>query len=83
MVDPERLLWVPGQRTIFIPPPTLLPAEEFLSSVTGIQIKLIAMELHRREMIDAATLLKVFEIPNTNKVTVHEMWWHGDVVPRF
>jgi|SRR5207247_4164591 len=85
MVDPERLLWVPGQRTIFIPPPTLLPAEEFLS-VTGVQIKLVAKQLHRLGRIDTATLLRSFDIPNTNKVVMssssYEMWRHGfDSVP--
>ena len=87
MVDPERLLWVPGQRTIFIPPQvTLSPTNEFISWMTGVQIKLVAMQLHRLGRIDTATLLRSFDIPNTNKVVMssssYEMWRHGfDSVP--
>ena len=77
VVDPERLLWVPGQRTIFIPPAvTISPWDELIRSMTRTQIKLIAMQLHRFGRIDTATLLKTFDIPNTIKIE-REAWQIG------
>lgn len=48
--DPERLLWVPGQKTIFLPPaskviefPTHFITDEFLKAMTKAQRDLISI----------------------------------------
>lgn len=41
-LDPEKLLWIPGQKKIFIPPPRrLIYASELHASDEGVTMKLL------------------------------------------
>ena len=51
-LDPERLLWIPGQKTIFIPPPTPifdLIEGKMLRAIQHVEMK-VDMALFEREI---------------------------------
>lgn len=63
-LDPEKLLWIPGQKTIFIPPP--------LRHITGTEI-LALQAAYRRDMEKVLAIIR--EICDANEGLVVRGWF--------
>ena len=67
VLDPERLLWVPGQKTIFLPSVVPAPSNTFL---TIDQITREALEVLRRQLVLSDRISREYGDPFD--VTGHE-----------